>query len=319
MILNDVKYNKINYENKTNYELFCLILNCDIKKIKAIKSIINKNERTDSLKFYYNRDLRDYYFKDFSSGEHGGAIKFLMLRDNLTYKEAIEKINTLLQKPISVNYNKNNIVKKEKEYTYSIDEYNDDDLEYWSRYNITKELLIQHNVYPLINVRINNVPYHNRWIGYFNNYGKIMQIYAPKNSIYNNGDKKLFMTLHGNSYYYVNNNTDTIIITKSIKDMLVWITFFGNKYSYVTWMGENINYAKYLEFNILISKYKNRYINFDNDSTGLKRMQELSKKYNMKKLISIGYKNISDYVEENNIKDTMDVNIIRKIFNNYEL
>lgn len=307
------------HESKTNYELFCLILNCDIKRIRALTSIVNKNEKTPSLKFYYNSDYHDYFFKDFSSGEHGGAIKFLMLRDNLTYKEAIEKINTLLNKPISVKYDKNNIVKKEIEYTYTIDEYNDDDIEYWSRYNITQDLLIEHNVYPIKNVIINNVKYNNRWIGYFNNYGKIMQLYAPKNSVYNDSDKKLFMTIYSNAYYYVNNNTDTIIVTKSIKDLLVWITFFKNKYSYITWMGENINYAKRIEFNILMSKYKNKYINFDNDNAGIKKMKELSKRYNMNVLVSAGYKNISDYVEENNIKDNSDTTIIKRLFNNYNL
>ena len=149
----------------TNYDAFCAILGYDIAVYNRIKSIVNVNEKTPSLYFYYNNDLQDYYFKDFSSGEHGGPIKFLMLRDGLTYREAKDIIDSLSNNNQQPRRLQPKLVTKNIQ--YDIDSYNADDIAYWDQYNIPLSLLIKHDVYPVINFSINGYKYYNRFIGYF--------------------------------------------------------------------------------------------------------------------------------------------------------
>ena len=294
----------------SNYEIFNYILNTNIANIRAIKSIVNKTEKTPSLKFYYNNDLNDWFFKDFSSGEHGGPIKFLMLLENISYDYAKQKVWDICN-----NYGHNNTqnvipqIKKQIIYEYDIVPLDDEDLKYWSRYNIGKELLIKHNVYSIVNFKVNNYLYNNRWIGYFDDIGTLLQVYAPANSIYNDNDKKKFFVLKHNTLFYCNNNSDKLIITKSKKDLIVLDSIFGNKYSYVSWIGETKKIEKNITFLMLINKYKEKYINFDNDKTGIKRMEELEK-YNLKPLMVNGYKDASDYIASNgNVKEMFNIKL----------
>lgn len=279
-------------EKRSNYEIFNTLLNTDIAKLKAQYSIVNKNERTPSLWFYYNEMLGDWFFKDFSSNEHGGPVKYLALRDNISFDEARRIIRNLDCR----SYNRTiPQIKKANEYRYDIVKYNDDDIRYWARYYIDKSMLIKHNVYPIINFSINNFVFDNRWIGYFNNRGELIQVYAPANSIYNTYDKKKIMTIKPNSIYYLNNHTENLIITKSKKDMIVLDMLFGKKFSYVAWTAESIKIENDIRFMMLRSKYKNVFINYDNDTVGLKKIKDLAK-YNVKPLIVREYKDISDYI-----------------------
>ena len=80
-----------------NGYLFSLLLGTDKIDGYKMKSIINTHERTPSMYIYFNEELGDYYFKDFSSGLHGDAIDFLSIVSPMPAHKMIEHIVSLMK------------------------------------------------------------------------------------------------------------------------------------------------------------------------------------------------------------------------------
>lgn len=288
-----------------NYEIFCNYLGFDVAVHKRMKSIINRHERTPSLFFYYNETYNDYFFKDFSSGIHGGAIKFIMLNEGISYEEAIVKANNLYSN-VSVTHKIPNV--KEKNYEFQIDINRDIDLEFWKIYQVDESLLIKHDVYPVENVFINGMFITHRAIGYFNKSGKLMQIYMPANSIYNESDKKKFFTVN-KGYFYCNNGSNTLILTKSKKDIIVLDMIFKSSIDLLAPMSETTKIDKDPTFYIITSRYKKKFINFDNDETGRKQAERFQK-MGFELLLCNNSKDVSDGIKNNvNMNNMFNIKI----------
>ena len=293
----------------TNLELFNMILNQDIRTIKAIKSIVNKNERTPSLKFYYDDRFGDYLFKDFSSGECGGPVKFIMLRDGLSYDDAKNVIKGYIKNyDPQANAVKVEYVIKKKTVTYDIERYTSEDLKYWEKYNITDvNHLYKHMVYPISNIYYNDMFIGKRAIGYFDNDSNLIQIYLPANSVYNTSGEKKFYTLSG-SFAIQRYNSKYLIITKSKKEMVVWDNILKGSFDIACWYSESIKLEKKAEFHIFMNHYEKIYLNYDNDKVGQKQMEYYSK-FGIIPLFTVNDKNITDVIEKKKSFNFNELNV----------
>lgn len=308
---------------KTNYELFNAILGKDIKTIKRIKSIVNKDETVPSLFFYYNNYIKDWLFKDFSSGVHGGPVYFLMLRDNISREEAIEK----LKKLIGYNENENKIVPPPPavehnlsyEYHFNI-VFNEDKLiSYFASLYVPKKLLRQNNVFMLNDfkkvirnkegkiISVKNI--FKECIGYFDTYGELIQCYVPKE--WSLTGKKEFFNVTPMKYMYRDNNSKILIITKSVKDFIVWQSITDNKYDIFSLMSETYKVDK----DIIILSAKKGYIRkiciLDNDDSGKRAAKALQ--IPDKEILFTPEKDISDSLMKYSLE------YIKEYFKEYDL
>jgi DNA primase len=86
---------------------------------------------------------------------------------------------------------------------------------------------------------------------------------------------------------------DILIVTKSLKDCMVWRLFGINAISpqsEVMFLNEN-------QFELLTTRFDKIILNYDNDDQGLKSMKHFSQMYGIKSFIMPdGIKDISDYI-----------------------
>lgn len=324
--------NKI-FRKYNNGDIFSYILGTTDIDGYRIKSLINRGEKTPSLFIYYNEELKDYYFKDFSSGMHGDAIDFLAhLKYNGNIALAIKEIeqsiidNRIKQlPPIKHKTDFNNFVINILSNRTNTDN-NKDEI-----YNNIIKLDTCYPDYLINKVKISPQIYDKFGVicvledkqetyYYADMDGVLVQRYRP----YSNKEFGKFKTLINISkrlpfgllhiglqqLKYIRN----VIITSSIKDMLALYTMManGNLSVYdnkdtivITGLNERI-----LDLDVIssyICKYSNcknniRYIvAYDNDDKGKKItdkfIEEYKNKYDMEDIsdIYMPYKDPSDY------------------------
>lgn len=131
--------------------------------------------------------------------------------------------------------------------------------EYWNSYGITLKQLISDNVYSCEEIIINDVVTKNKEMSFVMLLQDKFKIYNPLNEKY-----KWLSSTNNNNYWYIKNDSDTIIITTSYKDARVISNVFG--YSSFAPVSET---AK-LNFNQqqLIESYKKTIVIGDGDATG---------------------------------------------------
>lgn len=250
-----------------------------------IRSVFNKNERTPSMFIYFNNGT--YKYKDFSSGNGGSAIDFVMKITNLTYTETCKHIinsynNYILCNDYEYNVKELKKVNKYKIKDYEIRKWNNFDKEYWTKYNINSKLLEEYNVKPLKQYTIhkqNGEEYNEITIsdiylyGYFKNDGKdLYKIYQPANR-----DRKFFRVaeyLQGSEQL---KGCDYLVITSSLKDIMA-LKSFNLSVDYIAPESENVM-VKAEEMLKFFNKYKKVLILFDNDDAGIKAMRKYKEIY----------------------------------------
>lgn len=266
------------------------------------------NDSTPSFRIsYYNKELK---WRDFGlSPNPQNAIEFVMHLKQLSYSDALNYIYN--DAVLNTDYKYEPIVRdyvSEVKRSYSSVSYRnwmyDWEYEYWLNAKISKDELekykiyggkIRHNGIVLHNSKIND-PY---FIYLFDIDKKIYKGYrpfAPSNELkfygYNinnhiQGDE--FLPLSG----------DYLIITKSYKDVIVW-----NKLGYpaVAPHSESLFIPEEI-LNNYKQRFKNIYVNFDNDETGIKqsiRFTTIHNLYYYNIPNCIGCKDPFEYVIKNN-------------------
>lgn len=276
-----------------------------------------KYEKDPSFCFFINNGK--LLFKCFSSGFFGDCVELVKKIYTIDYKNAILKIcndiksikNTIL----TINYTK---IKKEDTKKSRIEvilrRFNQVDKEYWSQFYITKELLIKYDIKPCKEVWLNNILFYT-----YNKYnpsyrwkiGNLYKIYCPlsinKNSKWlSNFDLNLIQGFKQLSY-----NNDTLIITKSYKDIIVLNEFYNKS---VIALNAEGNHIPDMILNYFKSKFKNIIFFYDNDLTGINYMIRNKELYgfeyfyfNIELLLKKNIKDISGYIKEYGIIDFKDL------------
>jgi hypothetical protein len=272
-----------------------------------IRSAFNANDKVPSMIIYLDdRDLK-YKFKDFSSGLFGDCINLVQYLYNLTYTEAIKKIQSDYAGVPDAK--KRQIVKHDryKVTDYQIRLWNNEDVKYWSQYKLGSDILEKYEVYPLeyyvmtkkeIDGTLRSFRKTQQYTyGYFNSSGDLIKIYQPKLL-----EKKFIKVKHYlQGLDQLTYSTKYLLITSSLKDLMCFMRLgIGNIESVAPDSENTIIEAKVMEE--FLSKYTKVLVLFDNDEPGKKSAVKYKELYGVDSINLDLSKDLSDSVKDYSIK-----------------
>lgn len=271
-----------------------------------ILSVFNSSDKVPSMCIYVDESTMSYKFKDFSSGYQGNAVSMVMKLYNLSYGEAIAKIQADYVETPKV---KRKLVHHEKFRVtdYEIRHWNKEDAKYWLQFKITSDILEKYEVAPLeYYVMSRNTPegvletFKSSKLflyGYFNKKGQLIKIYQPKIK-----DKKFIKVrnyLQG--YDQLTFKTKYLLIVSSLKDLMTFKRLGIKNIEAVAPDSENSMISKPI-MQELTSFYTKIIVLFDNDSPGKRSAEKYNKIYGLDNINLDLSKDLSDSVKEHGIK-----------------
>lgn len=240
---------------------------------------------------------------DYSTGESGDLVKFVMKLKGMSYYQAIKQIaldmnlksvgshTTSIARDIRVSRREIKVIPRK---------FGEHDLIYWEQYGIRLPNLVKFDVYALESVFLDDVliseykksqPVYGYYLG---NGWKIYKPYSTQRFYCNTN------TLQG--YRQLPASGDMLIITKSMKDVMLLDTL---GYPAVAPHGERVKIID--EIAELKERFKTIVIFFDNDEPGIEGAKILSEKYQLPMIYidpAEKVKDLSDYYRVNNYAKT---------------
>jgi hypothetical protein len=278
-----------------------------------IKSLFNSKEKTPSMCIYFNKNSKEYKFKDFSTGKGGSHIELVKQLFDLNINDTIQKIigdyNTYILK------NKNGYNQEELKYhakykvsSSLIRNWNTRDQQYWTQFNIGSKLLNAHCVSPLDSYTmakknedgtLNEIVISGEYIyGYFKKDGSLYKIYQPK--INNKKFLKVKNYIQGSEQLESNN---ILIITSSLKDILS-LKSLKLKIDYIAPDSENTMVSAD-DINFYKDNYKHVLTLLDNDDAGIKAMKKYRELYGISPVLLTLSKDPSDSIRDYGTKKVL--------------
>lgn len=252
-----------------------------------------RQDEKKSVGFFINNNGSVIY-NDFAEDKKYNCVNFVQKLYKLNYYEAIEHIaktfgliegglkQVIPIKPITVH-------KKKQKSTFKVvtRPFTKTDLLWWKSYSITKQELTTNKVYSVASLTINNYTtytarnelkfayllYDDAGNGYF-------KIYTPLSI-----ERKWMFNGANNLVYGLANLkfiTDTLIITKSVKDYIILKKFFPDV---VALQHEGKAAISAQTINALKKYYANIYIWMDSDRPGIKAANFYKKTYGLKPIL----------------------------------
>lgn len=283
-----------------------------------ILSVFNSKDKVPSMCIYVDPETMTYKFKDFSSGNQGNSVALVMYLYNITYKEALVKIqedskNSPLLERNFIHHEKFKVT------NYEIRHWNNEDAKYWLQFKIDSKLLDKYNVSPLAFYEMSRNTPENRkesfktsrlfTYGYFDKEGELIKIYQPKIL-----DKKFILVKkHIQGYDQLTFKTKYLLIASSLKDIMSFNKLKISNIEAIAPDGENTMISKDI-MQSLISKYYKIIILFDNDEPGKKSALKYKEVYNINNINLDLSKDLSDSVKEYGI-NTVRTEVIKQLKN----
>ena len=278
-------------------------------RLKRIPCVINsplREDRNPSFAFYCPKS-NEVNYRDFATGDSGTIYSLLSKLWKCDYQEVYRKVlkelkneNLTFNTKCSRKYYNTHFdlqCKTREWYKY--------DIEYWGSYGISLKWLKYADVYPISHKIIikDNIKYVYKADKYayayveFKEGNTTLKIYQPFNK---NGFK--WSNKHDSSvislWTKIPEKGDKLCICSSLKDALcLWI---NTGIPAIAVQGEGYNISN-TACSVLKSRFKHIFICFDNDKTGLKDAEKLSKKTQFTNIIIPhfnGGKDISDYYKQ---------------------
>lgn len=284
-----------------SYSIFKYYCN-NFKKIgKPFRSPFHEDAHPSAFIIYYNGD---FMFKDFG-GETLRAVDFVMKMYNLSFRDALEKINYDFglnldgKKGETIEFPEiedeiiyeafTSIIKVKKR------DWNERDISYWGEFGIGYSTLKKFNVVPISFFSINDWMYKAAELAYSYEYyweeGIFRRkIYQPlsKNKWYSNGG----FVVQGEGM--LPKYGDLLIITSSLKDVMA---LYELGYIAIAPTSET-SFVPEIYFKKQNSRFKRIILFMDSDTTGIKRSLELNKKWQLDYILIppvYNKKDISDF------------------------
>lgn len=268
-------------------------------------------ERRPSTSFYTNR-YGHIIYHDFTTGDNFDCISFVAKTYNLTYGEAIRRIATdfglidpalrkVTPEMVANATSLDNYVKKETIIEARPCKWREEHITYWKLYEATPKELEREGIFPIDYLKVNGKEVVNKYrYMRFALHEKVegkhyFKIYSPQDK-YMKWISNFPLALPF-GYHSLNRNSDTCIITKSKKDLVILKRLFP---SVMATQNENVSALPEDIRNDLLSTFRRCIVFWDNDETGVN---------NCKKLNDMGfdYFNIpKGYLEKFGIKDASD-------------
>lgn len=281
-----------------------------------------RKDKQPTCSFYRNKS-GTLIFKDFATGQHLNIFDVVQSIFRCDYFEALRIIandfgivrdNALHRNPGKINLNPIKIKDKEiSKIQIEIQEFTDNELKWWGRYGITRDILRHFDVYSCKHVFLNDQLFaksqqHCPIFGY---YGKkyqgleLWRCYFPKRTsfrfITNWPSKKI------QGYDQLPKKGKLLVITKSMKDSMC---LYSCGIIACAPNSENLFISdKVLED--LKSRFENIVVFYDNDRPGLYNMVKIRREYPELTYVFIprkyGSKDISDFYKDHGRKETLNL------------
>lgn len=294
-----------------------------ITKIPCLIKSPLRDDKHPSFKIY-SPDGVNLYFKDFSTGEHGGMLKFFSLYWGVSIPKAVEKLNKNLIETKDNNNKKVVTVKhtldSSKNIEVKVRNWKPYDKEYWESYGVTIEALKKADVYPVSHRIIEKdgraiaLPMDKLAYAYVERKDKkvTIKLYQP----YNTRGYKWLGNHRGDVvslWSTLPEKGDKVCLCSSVKDALCLTCNTG--IPAIALQGEGYVMSTTAQKN-LKSRFKNIYILYDNDKAGLAYAQKTSEETGFKNIILPqfeGGKDISDFYKV--VGKEKFIEIITPLFN----
>ena len=285
------------FECVSSYDIFCSFIGEDIKVGEVILSPIRKDSRPTFILFV-PEDKDEVYFKDFA-WQGGSVFKFVKLfalyQENINLKEFVDVIHYIDRhmgiglfestkvKPVQRRVLDTAFYASKRVIKFKSRDFTERDLAYWKSFHITEETLrffCVKSVHKLLNEN-NEVVWtvSSRTLTFaYVVYNKI-KLYRPEEA----PDFKWRNTCPG---HYIQglkqmndrkSSCDTLIITKSLKDVMVFYEFLGDRYDVIAPHSETYIFTDTFLKSIL-TKYKRIIVIFDFDLAGVCGANRLRKR-----------------------------------------
>ena len=252
-----------------------------------LTSIFNPLEKTPSFCIYVDKRIRQYKFKDFSTGKNGNKVDLVkMLKDyNLHVKtNGFKEIDFKPEAKWTVDFIKTR-------------PWNETDSKYWLSFRIGMSILLEYNVKPieyynLVKIEEDKVESitikNNSLYGYFNKAGGVCKIYQPTSSKHKFHKVKQYLQ----GYDQLKFDKPYLVICSSLKDALC-LKGIGYNIEVLAPDSENTMIKAYV-IEHLKKKYKKVITLFDNDEAGLKAVERYANAYKINGFVPTICKDISD-------------------------
>jgi len=276
-----------------------------------IKSVFNPNDKTPSMYIFIYKER--YYFKDFSTGIGGVAIKLVQKLFNEEFKDAIVRIVQDYNKFVLLNNGTQHTLTEFKVHSkYKVTSHVvrpswlKEDETFWKKFCITSNKLKEYNVKPLESYKMEKIEdgelksleiKGSHIYGYFTSTGVLYKIYQPM--VKEHKFIKIKSHLQGIEQC---KNHDYLLISSSLKDTMV-IKSAGLKIDVVAPDSENTMIKKETidEFK---KTYKKVLTLFDNDEPGIKAMKKYKEEYDIDYVYFNLEKDVADAVKVHGIVQT---------------
>ena len=262
-----------------------------------LKSIFNPKDSNPSMYVYLCRNTNMYKFKCFSTGLQGDHVKLVMLINELEYKPAVYKIIEDYKKFLDDNQYQTPVIVQEAKWhveNYTVRQWNKDDVDFWSPYNIGSQILDKYNVKPIeiFTMSRGSESFERkarRIYGYFTKGGELYRIYQPEVEA-----KKFLIIKNYLQGWDQISGKSRLFICSSLKDMMTMNSLIPDA-DYIAPNSEIAGIEYLMQW---IQEYPEKYIIFDNDDTGIKMMKKYDEVYNIPYIHIPLSKDISDSVKE---------------------
>mgnify|MGYP000125602795 CR=1 FL=1 len=285
------------FECVSSYDIFCSIIGEEVKVGDFILSPIRRDNKP-TFKLFIPIDKDDVYFKDFA-WLGGDVFKFTKLyalyQENVNLKThtdilkyidrhmGIGLFDSTVKKPIRRRAVDASFYASKRVIKFKARDYTERDLKYWSQYHIDEETLKLYDVksvHKLLNDK-NEVTFTvaRRCLTFaYIVYNKI-KLYRPEEvtefkwrntcpAHYLQGLPQVNKLKSGNR---------KLIITKSLKDIMVFYTFLKDEYDIIAPHSETYNFSDKILEN-LYSRYDEIIIIYDFDLAGVQGVNKLRKR-----------------------------------------
>lgn len=265
------------------YHIYSHYLGFSVKINKPMTSPFRKDKNPSWSLFRSKQN--EIMYKDFATGETGNVVKFVQRLFDIRYHEALNKIwkelisNSKVKQRISRRTIERELKEPSKVIGIKRKYFTKTDEDYWSQYGIDRDTLKYFDVIPIESFWVNEL--QQSFV-----YTKDCPMYAykvyNKFKIYRPYAKRREDKWRNNCGPYdvqgweqLRNDNDLVIITKSMKDVMV---LYKLGYNAIAPQSENSAIPKKIVDN-LKERFNKIVIFFDNDTPGIEAAEKLSVKY----------------------------------------
>jgi len=288
------------------FEYYCKLPEKLVGQDVKIHSLFNPKDKTPSMCVFFHQKDSKYYFKDFSTGKGGTALKLVqeLFKENI--KEASGRVISDYNQYVLLHNGTEHSISEFKAHSrYKVvvatpRMWMTHDKNYWTEYGISSKLLEKYNIRPLQSYKmektedgeLKSLEITGSYIyGFYKNNGEIYKIYQPKVKEY----KFIKIAPYIQGYEQLEKH-QFLLICSSLKDALT-IKSAGLAIDVIAPDSENTLIKEEI-LQELSDRYKKIITLFDNDDAGVAAMKKYKELYNFDYVYFDMEKDVADAVKK---------------------